>query len=191
MIMCMFKTLIKYSQEAKLTEENKTAELNEEVNKGGKDYVPRDKYNDTKEALKIANEKLLQIDTDAEKARVNKLSEDGEFQKVIEAQKKTIESLQPQVDDWNNYKSKEKESLLGKLPEEKREAFKDTSITVLREVVAMQTKTVEIDQDNLQGRGKAPYKNLGELATAFGTGKITQATYKKEALKFRPEKGLY
>ena len=192
MRMCMFKLLIKYSQEAKLTEENKEPTiLNEEENKGGKEYVPRDKYNDTKEALKLAEDKLLQIDTDAEKARVDKLAEDGEFQKVIDTQKKTIESLQPQVDEYKEYKSTKKKELLGKIPEDKRGAFEDSSISVLENVIAMQNKAVDIEQDDLQGRKQAPYKNLGEVATAFQTGKIDMETYKKESAKFKTQKGMF
>ena len=192
MRMRMFKLLIKYSQEAKLTEENKEPTiLNEEENKGGKEYVPRDKFNETNAALKEANENLAKIGIDAENAKLAKLEKDGELQTVIDQQKATIESLQPIADEYDKYKSNRKKELLSKLPEDKREAFEDTSITVLENVVAMQNKAVDIEQDDLQGRKQAPYKNLGEVATAFQTGKIDMETYKKESAKFKTQKGMF
>ncbi|MBT7929314.1 hypothetical protein HN682_05305, partial [Candidatus Peregrinibacteria bacterium] len=56
---------------------------------------------------------------------------------------------------------------------------------------AMQNKAVDIEQDDLQGRKQAPYKNLGEVATAFQTGKIDMETYKKESAKFKTQKGMF
>ena len=165
---------------------------------GGKDYVPRTKYNEknealksTSDALKSAQEKLAKIEADNEASRLKKLEKDGELKKLLEEKEKVISSLEPKVEEWNQYRQNKKESLLSKIPEEKREAFKDASISILENVVEMQKGVVDIKDDKTPGREKGTFKNLADVADAYAEGNITLDEYRKASVKFKKKGGYY
>ncbi len=155
----------------------KEGDLAAEENKGGKEYVPRSKYNDIKAELKKYqdNEEVL---------RIKKLEEEGEYSKIIKSSNEKIDNLQREVDEWNAYKIVEKESLLKQLPKESIETFKDTGLTTLRKVVALynqgrDNKTMEFGSPSGRESDSMGYNTPQEAARAKINGEIDEKEFRK------------
>ena len=97
--------------------------------------------------LRKENEKLrkdLQAKLDAEeKAKQDALLKQGEFQKLYEEAKPKLDELDKVKSQLAQIEQKRKEQLLGKLPEGKRDEFKEWTPDQLEKVVGIVSETNE------------------------------------------------
>jgi len=157
---------------------------------GGKDYVPRDKYNELKTSLDTTLEKLSKYETAAEADKRKKLEEEGKYQEILKEKEDTISTLKAKAEEWDTFQTKEREVLLAKIPESSREIFKDESLSKLKEIVEMVAKKPpETPVDHLPGReaDSMGYNSPQEAARAKVRGDIDEPTYQKIFNYFRDQ----
>lgn len=177
-----------------MAEEKTTEELTPEAKPetGGKEYVPRSKYNELNETVKTLSDKIKAYEEAEDASKKKKLEEEGKYKELAKTQEDTIKSLQAKADEWEAFQTKERGKLLESLPKESREAFKDANLTILQEVVAISKKEINSPgNEHLAAADTTVFKDLNELSEAFQTGKITMEKYKSERAKFVKSNSIY
>ena len=101
--------------------------------------VPISRFNEViKERNELRNE-VTNFKTDAEQARAKKLEEEGEFKTLLAEERNKSTNLGEQLnstkEELNSYITDEKNRLLDKLPEDKRDKYKEVDLSTLRNVV--------------------------------------------------------
>ena len=97
--------------------------------------VPISRFN---EVIKERNElrsEVTNFKTDAEQARAKKLEEEGEFKTLLAEERNKSTNLGEQLnstkEELNSYITDEKNRLLDKLPEDKRDKYKEVDLSTL------------------------------------------------------------
>ena len=134
--------------------------------------VPISRFN---EVIKERNElrsEVTNFKTDAEQARAKKLEEEGEFKTLLAEERNKSTNLGEQLnstkEELNSYITDEKNRLLDKLPEDKRDKYKEVDLSTLRNVVddfsEVTKKNLKSSEAGLQRKNlpENPFKELSE-----------------------------
>ena len=134
--------------------------------------VPISRFNEViKERNELRNE-VTNFKTDAEQARAKKLEEEGEFKTLLAEERNKSTNLGEQLnstkEELNSYITDEKNRLLDKLPEDKRDKYKEVDLSTLRNVVddfsEVTKKNLKSSEAGLQRKSlpENPFKELSE-----------------------------
>lgn len=135
-----------------------------------------------------AQTELAKLQDANKKAELEALETAGEFKEKNELLTADNERLTAIEKEWSADKEAQKEELLESLPEDKREAYKDFSLTQLR-IVAKDLKIQPKVEVNTQTPGSPnmtdTQKAIQELTQQFSESQITHSQYKESLTKLR------
>jgi hypothetical protein len=122
----------------------------EQNNEKNEIMIPKSRFDEVIVQKNQFKEKLETFEREQLQSRNNKLVEDNKFKELYEGLKtqneellKNIDIYKPSHDQWTVYQTKRKESLLEKIPENKRAKFKDvTDLNILEEMAEVFTAGV-------------------------------------------------
>jgi hypothetical protein len=106
-----------------------------------------------------AESKLSELEKRLENQETLKLKEKEEFKTLYEKVSLENENLSKQATKWKTYEENRKTSLLEKLPEDKRETFKNKDLDTLELVVSTITKQ-SAPEPKVRGTVKSPSKDV-------------------------------
>lgn len=101
--------------------------------------VPMHRFNEVISERNDLRDRVLKIESDNKQARANKLEEQGKFETLLTEERERGKSLSSKLGETettlNSYVTDEKNRLLSKLPEEKRERYENVDVLTLRNLV--------------------------------------------------------
>ena len=101
--------------------------------------VPISRLNEVIKERNELRQSITSFEKEQEKARAEKLEKDGEYQTLLAEERQRAKELEEKFNSTNEtltrYISDEKNRLLEKLPEDKRERYIDIDVSTLRNVV--------------------------------------------------------
>ena len=97
--------------------------------------IPYARFKEINDKFKTATEELSKIKSANDKAREQKLKEDGKLKELLDEKESLISDLKGKAESWDAYRSERKELLLSKLPEADREDFAGLNLKQLEKVV--------------------------------------------------------
>jgi hypothetical protein len=101
--------------------------------------VPISRLNEVIKERNELRQSITSFEQEQEKARAEKLEKDGEYQTLLAEERQRAKELEEKFNSTNEtltrYISDEKNRLLEKLPEDKRERYIDIDVSTLRNVV--------------------------------------------------------
>lgn len=126
--------------------------------------VPISRLNEVIKERNELRESIAAFEKEQEKVRAEKLEKDGEYQTLLAEERQRVKDLEERYNSTNEtltrYVSDEKNRLLEKLPEDKRERYIDIDVSTLRNVVEDFT---DVQKPNLkQAESGLQRKNLPE-----------------------------
>lgn len=98
--------------------------------------IPYERFKEVNDAKKVAEAKLAEYEAAQETARQAKLEKEGEYKTLIEEQKVTIAGLTEKITEWDSYKSARRQTLIEKIPEDKRKYADSMNLDTLEEFTA-------------------------------------------------------
>tara|TARA_R100000734_G_scaffold1266_2_gene1325 strand:+ start:644 stop:1183 length:540 start_codon:yes stop_codon:yes gene_type:complete len=126
--------------------------------------IPYTRFKEINEKLKTATEELSKIKSANDKAREQKLKEDGKLKELLDEKEKLITDLSGKAESWDAYRSERKELLLSKLPEADREDFASLNLKQLEKVVdKLSTTTSAPVANNPATRGGGLDVNMKDM----------------------------
>lgn len=140
------------------------------------------KYRKRAQTAEAENEK---IKAKQEEARQEALEAQNKWQELAEERKTQIESLQVRADEWDNYKSTRRDSLLEKLSDDDKELFGELPISKLEKIVERQQAKATITPTTGKPGGAGGYDSPMDAAQAHISGKINAREYAEIRKKFR------
>tara|TARA_B100000519_G_C14260350_1_gene447436 strand:- start:1468 stop:2010 length:543 start_codon:yes stop_codon:yes gene_type:complete len=97
--------------------------------------IPYARFKEINDKFKTATEELSKIKSANDKAREQKLKEDGKLKELLDEKESLISELQGKAESWDKYKADRRDVLLSKLPESDRDDFADLNLKQLEKVV--------------------------------------------------------
>ena len=142
-----------------------------------------------RERAQKAEEQLVKVKDEQEKLRLEGLEKKEEWKQLAEERKAKIDELNPQVEEYSEYKKTKREDLLKLLPDdESRELYGDLSLIKLEaHVIKIGIKPVVPGVDNTTpGEAEAMgFETPQAAALALNKGEIKQDAYDKIIKFFR------
>tara|TARA_R110000824_G_scaffold96216_8_gene230675 strand:+ start:287 stop:853 length:567 start_codon:yes stop_codon:yes gene_type:complete len=144
---------------------NDNAVNNPSTEAGKNNDVPYDRFkdvneqkNDWKSQAETANAKLKEFEASQAKAREAKMVENEEFKTLLAEKDAQITKLTDVSNQWNTYQEETRTSLMGKLPEGKREFGEGMDLTKLQKFVETEVQSVNPNagKTNSQRQGVTP-----------------------------------
>jgi len=127
-----------------MPEENQNEQVQEgtEPVKNDESNVPYARFKEVNEKAKTLENRLLEMETRLKKDEENKLLENNQFKELADKREAELEALRNEYEplkakerEMTDWKNAQKESLLLKIPEDKRETFRVLEITQLQAIV--------------------------------------------------------
>ena len=113
------------------------SQVNQDDKKGT--GVPMHRFNEVISERNELRDRVSQIETDNKQARANKLEEQGKFETLLTEEREKGKSLSSKLGETekalNSYVTDEKNRLLSKLPEDKRDRYENVDVITLRNLV--------------------------------------------------------
>ena len=104
-----------------------------------------------------AEKKLEEIEKKLQDQENQKLKDKEEYKELSEKLLKQVDDLSPYKEKFELLENSRRENLLSKLPEEKRELFKDESIKTLESIIDMVEVSKPVETPSARGSiGKQP-----------------------------------
>jgi hypothetical protein len=113
-----------------------------------KQEIPYSRFKEVNDASKEKDatitgleEQLAKFKSDQEEARQKELEKQGEYKTLLEESKTANAQLQEKANAWEEYQSARRDSLISKLPDNKRGFADGMSLTKLEEFVEVETSS--------------------------------------------------
>ena len=90
--------------------------------------IPYARFKEINDKFKTATEELSKIKSANDKAREQKLKEDGKLKELLDEKESLISDLKGKAESWEKYNAERRDVLLSKLPESDREDFADLNL---------------------------------------------------------------
>jgi len=118
-----------------MSEDTITTDVKQDEGTKAEQNVPISRLNEVISARNELRDKVKAFETKEEEAKKAKLQEEDKWQELNAELVKEIDSYKPYKEKWESMNSKLREDALKRLPESKREKFKNLDTTDLLNVV--------------------------------------------------------
>tara|TARA_Y100001938_G_scaffold151183_1_gene247041 strand:+ start:13346 stop:13918 length:573 start_codon:yes stop_codon:yes gene_type:complete len=155
-----------------MSEENKAVQsednaVNNPTTEGSKNNVeqsvPLTRFSEVNNKMKAQSEELAELKSKEKERLEQEQIKAGEFQTVINDQKKQIEELTKVQNEWNTYQQDTRASLMDKLSDDKKVFGENMDLGTLQKFVEseMQSKPASAGKMNSQRQGVNPVGEFG------------------------------